>query len=149
MINFIFCQQISTALSSHVFIHVNFQAKTIQLIYNFNPLWINTALKRYIWRNEWKCRFNPLWINTALKRGNTFIQCSICFNPLWINTALKLDGLPMHSTLGFNPLWINTALKHSTACKYLLKVSIPYGLTLLSNTPDTFEASSSFQSPMD
>lgn len=52
MINFIFCQQISTVLSSHVFIHVNFQAKTIQLIYNFNPLWINTALKPQIREND-------------------------------------------------------------------------------------------------
>ena len=55
--------------------------------------------------------FNPLWINTALKRcsQNTFADPR--FNPLWINTALKQKCQPLHSPLCFNPLWINTALK--------------------------------------
>ena len=34
---------------------------------------------------------------------------------------------------GFNPLWINTALKLQTEIQNLKDVSIPYGLTLLSN----------------
>ena len=105
MINFIFCQQISTVLSSHVFIHVNFQAKTIQLIYNFNPLWINTALKP---------------------------------------TAIIIPPAP-----GFNPLWINTALKLSFRTFGGTEVSIPYGLTLLSNNAPDSPVVKSFQSPMD
>ena len=56
---------------------------------SFNPLWINTALKRNGvggWIPE---SFNPLWINTALKRWVYQYSARQCFNPLWINTALK------------------------------------------------------------
>ena len=80
-----------------------------------------------------KCRFNPLWINTALKLQATTSLFLISFNPLWINTALKPDIHNDPLTLCFNPLWINTALKQLHHIYLLLSVSIPYGLTLLSN----------------
>ena len=35
--------------------------------------------------------------------------------------------------IGFNPLWINTALKLTVSAPRRSLVSIPYGLTLLSN----------------
>ena len=40
--------------------------------------------------------------------------------------------------MSFNPLWINTALKHIEDVHSTLCVSIPYGLTLLSNSPSCF-----------
>ena len=40
----------------------------------------------------------------------------------------------------FNPLWINTALKQQSLLVALRKVSIPYGLTLLSNGSITVTA---------
>ena len=55
------------------------------------------------------------------------------FNPLWINTALKHLDFETELFEGFNPLWINTALKQISGGKRLVIVSIPYGLTLLSN----------------
>ena len=78
--------------------------------------------------------FNPLWINTALKRDIEKGIVNHGFNPLWINTALKLQQTPATGRTSFNPLWINTALKHNAAIEYLDDVSIPYGLTLLSNS---------------
>ena len=36
--------------------------------------------------------------------------------------------------MSFNPLWINTALKRSLQEALIYVVSIPYGLTLLSNS---------------
>ena len=133
MINFIFCQQISTVLSSQVFIHVNFQAKTIQLIYNFNPLWINTALKPTAIIIPPAPGFNPLWINTALKLYllfDTFIKVSIPYgltllsNPNIPLTFWQSVSIPYGLTLLSNPN-IPLTFWHS--------VSIPYGLTLLSN----------------
>ena len=55
------------------------------------------------------------------------------FNPLWINTALKPNGIRFRTVQSFNPLWINTALKPLILFKHNAPVSIPYGLTLLSN----------------
>ena len=55
------------------------------------------------------------------------------FNPLWINTALKLCRLSDRYVWSFNPLWINTALKQCVITLHKQCVSIPYGLTLLSN----------------
>ena len=40
----------------------------------------------------------------------------------------------MRKETGFNPLWINTALKQTSHHFQYAIVSIPYGLTLLSNT---------------
>ena len=77
--------------------------------------------------------FNPLWINTALKRCHVLDRRLSCFNPLWINTALKRRACCQTTWLGFNPLWINTALKPTINFSVHLNVSIPYGLTLLSN----------------
>ena len=77
--------------------------------------------------------FNPLWINTALKLDNSQYYNAVCFNPLWINTALKHHCLYIHHHWRFNPLWINTALKRMLRLKLWRIVSIPYGLTLLSN----------------
>ena len=37
---------------------------------SFNPLWINTALKRFWALVDFVVGFNPLWINTALKQKN-------------------------------------------------------------------------------
>ena len=55
------------------------------------------------------------------------------FNPLWINTALKQAVASEEDKFGFNPLWINTALKLDKFFQIPAIVSIPYGLTLLSN----------------
>ena len=71
------------------------------------------------------------------------------FNPLWINTALKPcreRNLPYRS---FNPLWINTALKRTDKEDTRVDVSIPYGLTLLSNDSKETTTFDQFQSPMD
>ena len=101
--------------------------------HSFNPLWINTALKRNYTNGYHNSRFNPLWINTALKRDRCSYFVKISFNPLWINTALKLNVLDKQYKPSFNPLWINTALKLSVKAACFFAVSIPYGLTLLSN----------------
>ena len=99
----------------------------------FNPLWINTALKREVTAYDELYCFNPLWINTALKQDFDVVNVSevsipygltllsnirwlflfwrVCFNPLWINTALKLRKVLVIPAISFNPLWINTALK--------------------------------------
>ena len=71
------------------------------------------------------------------------------FNPLWINTALKLGVCGLICGSGFNPLWINTALKRGTAEQNRDYVSIPYGLTLLSNCLSVLDDRQGFQSPMD
>ena len=83
--------------------------------------------------------FNPLWINTALKRDVILNIMMKSFNPLWINTALKHLDFETELFEGFNPLWINTALKQEEMLPLALKVSIPYGLTLLSNSNLKFE----------
>ena len=200
MINFIFCQQISTALSSHVLIHGNFQAKIIQLIYNFNPLWINTALKRtpVVWHgykvsipygltllsntfamvknlnvvsipytsvsipygltllsNKSLLQPSKPWV--SIPYGLTLLSnhagCAVrkrnCFNPLWINTALKPKMTIYGNRQSFNPLWINTALKLTMEDIFAKSVSIPYGLTLLSNGEMRHRHTDQFQSPMD
>ena len=77
--------------------------------------------------------FNPLWINTALKPSHLALIFLLCFNPLWINTALKRCCVQKHNDESFNPLWINTALKRISSHLIYFGVSIPYGLTLLSN----------------
>ena len=77
--------------------------------------------------------FNPLWINTALKPGLSSAISSNGFNPLWINTALKRKVIYKFDRCSFNPLWINTALKRLSGIARKTLVSIPYGLTLLSN----------------
>ena len=72
-----------------------------------------------------------------------------CFNPLWINTALKHNDKRKRGLYGFNPLWINTALKPMRERIDAPKVSIPYGLTLLSNRRHEARPEEGFQSPMD
>ena len=72
-----------------------------------------------------------------------------CFNPLWINTALKLKLCFSCWNWGFNPLWINTALKQKYQGQIRGFVSIPYGLTLLSNGIVSYLYLRLFQSPMD
>ena len=94
-------------------------------------------------------RFNPLWINTALKLVFVMILLTIRFNPLWINTALKQSAHTTFTLHSFNPLWINTALKRLDNIKCYADVSIPYGLTLLSNVWLLRSVPVSFQSPMD
>ena len=49
----------------------------------------------------------------------------------------------------FNPLWINTALKRTDKEDTRVDVSIPYGLTLLSNDSKETTTFDQFQSPMD
>ena len=71
------------------------------------------------------------------------------FNPLWINTALKLQIVFALVDTSFNPLWINTALKHIIVFTCGFAVSIPYGLTLLSNSVREGSGVLEFQSPMD
>ena len=138
---------------------------------SFNPLWINTALKQTfrfgqlaevsipygltLLSNSYPnitgrsyC-FNPLWINTALKLYDDFFVYCVCFNPLWINTALKPIVHGIIGICGFNPLWINTALKPSGVRFTTVQVSIPYGLTLLSNGLTLHRDVLMFQSPMD
>ena len=71
------------------------------------------------------------------------------FNPLWINTALKRCSQNTFADPRFNPLWINTALKQAPALDPAHLVSIPYGLTLLSNADIKNAMGGGFQSPMD
>ena len=77
--------------------------------------------------------FNPLWINTTLKLVDSIHICPHCFNPLWINTTLKQSACHRVRYYSFNPLWINTTLKLFVYVFDNKSVSIPYGLTLLSN----------------
>ena len=93
--------------------------------------------------------FNPLWINTTLKLGKVINKITNCFNPLWINTTLKRIFPNANLGMSFNPLWINTTLKHSHCSSAHLYVSIPYGLTLLSNHIHFSTVPPMFQSPMD
>ena len=71
------------------------------------------------------------------------------FNPLWINTALKpitelSASLPVSIPYGL------TLLSNShICCKQSQLVSIPYGLTLLSNFAIDMISEYEFQSPMD
>ena len=115
----------------------------------FNPLWINTALKLNVLDKQYKPSFNPLWINTALKLKVATGSAICSFNPLWINTALKREDARLAFKRRFNPLWINTALKHNLENAVGRLVSIPYGLTLLSNLVSPCATSYWFQSPMD
>ena len=93
--------------------------------------------------------FNPLWINTTLKRSFLHYFATHSFNPLWINTTLKRNRHRCPAWSGFNPLWINTTLKHWRAIGMTVIVSIPYGLTLLSNLTCGHTRPHWFQSPMD
>ena len=116
---------------------------------SFNPLWINTALKRKFVDFFRFISFNPLWINTALKLYSSRPNTLNSFNPLWINTALKRNDREDCGRDRFNPLWINTALKLEVVNELLSLVSIPYGLTLLSNALAFIKCYGWFQSPMD
>ena len=117
--------------------------------FSFNPLWINTALKLIKKLPFLGISFNPLWINTALKRQDVFDRVLTGFNPLWINTALKPLETSVPRQVRFNPLWFNTALKLCYCICIRCFVSIPYGLTLLSNGFFHPTGKRQFQSPMD
>ena len=57
----------------------------------------------------------------------------LCFNPLWINTALKLTyHHKLHNNVSI-PYGLTLLSNVRVAFYLLLIVSIPYGLTLLSN----------------
>ena len=94
-------------------------------------------------------RFNPLWINTALKRFKSYYVHYLSFNPLWINTALKLAQQESKVCSVSIPYGL-TLLSNDCCCTTQRAiVSIPYGLTLLSNYSNCVGSMKQFQSPMD
>ena len=72
-----------------------------------------------------------------------------CFNPLWINTALKQQRPPDEAFPVSIPYGL-TLLSNSNYVSVVgTGVSIPYGLTLLSNRNIKVRFVVLFQSPMD
>ena len=58
---------------------------------------------------------------------------NVCFNPLWINTALKQAFLRrIHKSVSI-PYGLTLLSNLGHIVVYMTVVSIPYGLTLLSN----------------
>ena len=116
---------------------------------SFNPLWINTTLKHIQGHTDGILGFNPLWINTTLKQKALITIREGCFNPLWINTTLKLRPSDHVRAYVSIPYGLTLLSNTSFALKELNDVSIPYGLTLLSNSLAPVVVVTVFQSPMD
>ena len=98
------------------------------------------------WRTQ---SFNPLWINTTLKHIQGHTDGILGFNPLWINTTLKLRPSDHVRAYVSIPYGLTLLSNTSFALKELNDVSIPYGLTLLSNSIAPVVVVTVFQSPMD
>ena len=93
--------------------------------------------------------FNPLWINTALKRGSRVEEVFLVSIPYGLtllsnNCCHHLIPTTVSIPYGLTLLSNDIAGRSNNGL-----VSIPYGLTLLSNNGNSPPGLSWFQSPMD
>ena len=102
--------------------------------HRFTTLWIYTILKQGILAYQTVESFTTLWIYTILKHSAVFGQSAFCFTTLWIYTILKRGSLLQGTPSCFTTLWIYTILKQTWKKYCQVKVSLPYGFTLFSNS---------------